>query len=67
MMWLMLFFVVAGFLVVDLNMAWYHYRLNKRCAVAGLAFLRWWLANNSVKVSICAGLMLIISIALLEQ
>jgi hypothetical protein len=67
MMWVMLLFVAAGFLVVDINMAWYHYRLNKRCAVAGWAFLRWWLANSVLKISICAGLMLIFSIALLDR
>jgi hypothetical protein len=67
MMWLMLFYVVAGFLVVDFNLAWYHYRLNKRCAVTGVAFLRWWLANSVLKISICAGLMLVISLALIDK
>ena len=67
MMWLMLFYVVAGFLVVDFNLAWYHYRLNKRCAVTGLPFSGGGWQIVSLKISICAGLMLVISLALIDQ
>ena len=66
-LWLLLIPAMAALLTFDLSMAWRQYRRRGRHAVGWLPFLLWWAKQSKVKISLVAGVTILISLALLSR
>ena len=64
---LLLVLASAGFLALDLFMAWEYYRARRSNAVFGRLFIRWWLNKSRALLFIVGGILVVVSCALFLQ